>query len=226
MAWLFPILLQILLSVTPLDAQDEPGDRGIPGEALLERRQDVAAVEIRSPDPATQMRALDTLAQTVGQGDASFRAETEAILSYILLPPRGEESPARGATFPQVRIRAARLAGELDSPGAAQVLLALLTEERDPAVLAAAVTSLSSMRHTDPHALAATFGRLLNRENSSGRRDSRLAGSLIRAAGRLYREWGADDPLLVRAILDARELPYSRETRQAAEGFVRLVLEG
>ncbi|MFP4329848.1 MAG: HEAT repeat domain-containing protein [Alkalispirochaetaceae bacterium] len=219
--------LLLLLALSPsLVGQDEPGDRGIPGEALRRRQQEVAAVQARSPDPATQLEALRLLGGFIGRGDESFRRENEAILSYILLPPRGEESPARQGSFAQVRIEAARLAGELDSPRAADILLELLKEEEDPAVLSQAVRSLSSTDHLDPGYLASRFGQLLARENVSSRLDSRLATALINGAAELYKAWGADDPLLVRAVLEARELPYSREARQAAVAFVELVLEG
>jgi hypothetical protein len=125
-----------------------------------------------------------------------------------------------------VRIRAARIAGRLDTRGAAQTLMEVLTSDADAAVVAAAAGELARMTYVDSRALAARYGELLMRENVGNRRDSRLATELIRGALVLYNQWRIEDPVLVRAILEARNAPYSRETRQMAGRFVEAVLEG
>ena len=105
------------------------------------------------------------------------------------------------------------------------MLFDLLNRESEPVVLAQAALELSRMRYVEPRRVAERLGQLLRRENAA-RRDSRLATALISAARTLYEEWGVEDPVLVREILSARELDYSREVRQAADGFVEAVLEG
>jgi hypothetical protein len=218
--------LLLLALTTLLHAQDEEPDRGIPGEALRRKRQDVAAVQARSPDPAVQKQALELVESVLTTGDEEFRERNEEILTHILLPPRVTGDLAAGASYPQVRLRAAELAGRLDTRRAAEVLLQVLETDPDPAVLSAAARALPSMRYVNPDELAGRYGELLMRENVSGRYDNRLATALIRGAIDLYRDWGVEDAVLVRAILQAREAPYSRETRQMAGRFVEAVLEG
>lgn len=218
--------LLLLLLPTLLQAQDEEPDRGIPGEALRRKRQDVAAVQAKSADPAVQQRALDLLEELLTGGEKEFQRRNEEILSHLLLPPRVTGDVAAGASYPQVRLRAAELAGRLDTRRAADILLRALDSDPDPAVLSVVARALPSMRYVDPSELAARFGELLMRENVTGRYDDRLASALITGAMELYREWGVEDALLVRAILQAREAPYSRETRQMAGRFVEAVLEG
>ncbi len=218
--------LLLLLLPTLLQAQDEEPDRGIPGEALRRKRQDVAAVQAKSADPAVQQRALDLLEELLTGGEKEFQRRNEEILSHLLLPPRVTGDVAAGASYPQVRLRAAELAGRLDTRRAADILLRALDSDPDPAVLSVVARALPSMRYVDPSELAARFGELLMRENVTGRYDDRLASALITGAIELYREWGVEDALLVRAILQAREAPYSRETRQMAGRFVEAVLEG
>ncbi|MFW6339040.1 MAG: HEAT repeat domain-containing protein [Alkalispirochaetaceae bacterium] len=218
--------LLLLLLPTLLQAQDEEPDRGIPGEALRRKRQDVAAVQAKSSDPAVQQRALDLVEELLTAGEEEFQRRNEEILSHLLLPPRVTGDVAAGASYPQVRLRAAELAGRLDTRRAADILLRALDSDPDPAVLSVVARALPSMRYVDPSELAARFGELLMRENVTGRYDDRLASALITGAIELYREWGVEDALLVRAILQAREAPYSRETRQMAGRFVEAVLEG
>ncbi|MFP4301173.1 MAG: hypothetical protein ACLFPW_05305 [Spirochaetaceae bacterium] len=218
--------LLLLLLPTLLQAQDEEPDRGIPGEALRRKRQDVAAVQAKSADPAVQQRALDLLEELLTGGEKEFQRRNEEILSHLLLPPRVTGDVAAGASYPQVRLRAAELAERLDTRRAADILLRALDSDPDPAVLSVVARALPSMRYVDPSELAARFGELLMRENVTGRYDDRLASALITGAIELYREWGVEDALLVRAILQAREAPYSRETRQMAGRFVEAVLEG
>ncbi|MFW6249795.1 MAG: HEAT repeat domain-containing protein [Alkalispirochaetaceae bacterium] len=218
--------LLLLLLPTLLQAQDEEPDRGIPGEALRRKRQDVAAVQAKSSDPAVQQRALDLVEELLTAREDEFQRRNEEILSHLLLPPRVTGDVAAAATYPQVRLRAAELAGRIDTKGAADTLLQALDSDPDPAVLSAVARALPSMRYVDPSELAARFGELLMRENVTGRYDDRLASALITGAIELYREWGVEDALLVRAILQAREAPYSRETRQMAGRFVEAVLEG
>lgn len=221
-----PLAILFIATALLLPAQDEEPDRGIPGEALRRNRQDVAAVQARSPNPALQRQALDLVESVLTTGDKEFEERNEEILAHILIPPRVTGDLAAGASYPQVRLRAAELAGRLDTRRSAQMLLEVLKSDPDPAVLATAARELPSMRYVDPTALAALFGELLMRENVGGRQDDRLATALVEGAIRLYREWGVDDALLVRAILRVREAPYSRETRQMALRFVEVVLEG
>jgi hypothetical protein len=215
-----------LLLCAPLFAQDEEPDRRIPGEALRRKRQDVAAVQARSPDPEMQEQALDLMETILVTGDEEFTRRNEEILSHLLVPPRVRGDSAAGASYAHVRIRAARIAGRLDTRGAAQTLMEVLTSDADAAVVAAAAGELSRMTYVDSRALAARYGELLMRENVGNRRDSRLATELIRGALVLYNQWRIEDPVLVRAILEARNAPYSRETRQMAGRFVEAVLEG
>lgn len=193
---------------------------------MRRKRQTVAAVQARSADPEMQLQALELIESVLATGDAEFTRRNEEILSHLLVPPRVQGDLAAGASFPQVRIRAARLAAELDTRNAATTLMEVLTSDGDAAVVAAAARQLSQMTYVDSRELAARFGELLMRENVGNRHDSRLATELIRGALILYQQWRVEDPLLVRAILEARNAPYSRETRQMAGRFVEAVLEG
>lgn len=222
---LFAFLLALHLPGTTF-AQGEEPDRTIPGEALRRKRQDVAAVQARSPDLSMQQQALDLIESVLATGDEEFARRNEEILAHLLLPPRVRGDVAAGATYPQVRIRAAQIAGRLDTRAAADTLMEVLTGDNDPAVVAAAARELSEMTYVDSRELARRYGELLMRENVGRRKDSRLATELIRGALVLYRQWRIEDPLLVRAILEARNAPYSRETRQMAGRFVEAVLEG
>jgi hypothetical protein len=220
------LALLFLASGTAISAQDEEPDRGIPGEALRRKRQDVAAAQAQSSDPAVQQDALDLVESVLTTGDQAFIQRNEQILTQLLIPPRVTGDISAGASYPQVRLRAAELAGRMDTQRAAEALLEVLSNDRDPTVLAAAARALPKMRFIDPRVLAARFGQLLTRENLGGRYDNRLATALIQGATELYRDWGVEDSLLVRAILQAREAPYSRETRKMADLFVEAVLEG
>lgn len=220
------ILLLSLLFPCPLFSQDEEPDRGIPGEALRHKRQNVASVQARSGDPEMQLQALELVESVLAAGDEEFMRRNEEILSRLLLPPRVQGDLAAGASFPHVRIRAARLAGALDTRNAAATLMEVMASDEDAAVVAAAARELSQMTYVDSRELAARYGELLMRENVGSRHDSRLATELIRGALLLYRQWRIEDPVLVRAILTARDGPYSRETRQMAGRFVEAVLEG
>ena len=101
------ILLIPLLLVHSLFSQDEEPDRGIPGEALRRKRQTVAAVQARSADPEMQLQALELIESVLATGDTEFTRRNEEILSRLLVPPRVQGDLAAGASFPQVRIRAA-----------------------------------------------------------------------------------------------------------------------
>lgn len=221
------LLLLCCATLLPLFAQEgeNSADSGIPGEAERRNRQAVAAAQAQLPNPENQMQALELLESMLQSGDAAFVARNEEIVTSLLLPPRVADSPGFRRSFPQIRIRAAELAARLDTRRSAETLTTLLSDDPDPAVQAAAARLLPGMESADPAAVAAALGKVLRAENAGNRRDNRLVTSIVQGAYTLYRRWGTEDALLIRNILELREGPYSRETRQIAGRFVELLLE-
>lgn len=175
-----------------------------------------------------KMRALAGLEHLWATGDLDPEDPVAVeLLAFLATEPLDEPIRRAGELvndFPLVRIKALELLGALGGASSVRVIRSVvLREERDRAVLAAAVGSLARASIAFDDEVAGRLGALLERMNA-GDPDNRLALAIVEAVYASHlRLWGSVPVDLYRSLFDVVRGPYASPVRARAMEVIELM---
>lgn len=219
------LVLVMVLAVLPLAAQDS--EQTIE-ELYLQSaiKVQIIKAEAESPDRDMKLIAIQDIQGMVEDGTAADNPEIIAVLGQLA----GEgvtyvvrEQGHVQNDFPDVRMQAARVLGELGTEEAAQELNTILLTDPEPMVMSEAILAISNIDVEDKQARNRSMAAAIYRQTAVNK-DNNFAYTFLESVENVARrEGGISDPMIfeeVAKIADARQ-GYNRVVRERAFQLLR-----
>ena len=219
------LVLVLVLAVLPLAAQES--EQTIE-ELYLQSaiKTQIIKAEAESPDRDMKLVAIADIRNMVEDGSAGDNPEIVAVLGS--LAGEGVTNVVREQghvqnDFPDVRMQAARLLGEMGSEEAARELNTILLTDPEPMVMSEAILAISKIEVEDTQARNRSMAAAIYRQTAVNK-DNNFAYTFLESVENVARrEGGISDPMIfeeVAKIADARQ-GYNRAVRERAFQLLR-----
>ena len=219
------LVLVLVLAVLPLAAQES--EQTIE-ELYLQSaiKTQIIKAEAESPDRDMKLIAIQDIQDMVEDGTAADNPEIIAVLGR--LAGEGVTNVVREQghvqnDFPDVRMQAARVLGELGTEEAAQELNTILLTDPEPMVMSEAILAISNIEVEDKQSRNRSMAAAIYRQTAVNK-DNNFAYTFLESVENVARrEGGISDPMIfeeVAKIADARQ-GYNRVVRERAFQLLR-----
>jgi len=179
-----------------------------------------------SPSLSDKEESLSRIEELVRTGEIDRRdRDFIEVLAFLALEPSRTIIRGQGATasYPEVRMRATRLLGQIGGPDATEALYTVLDTEKDGLVIAAAVYALGELNVPPDRTLTESLTRLIE-EQDPLTPDARLALAIIDTVEKIDRNsTGITDPDLYRALITLAQDNYPLGVQKKAYKLLNML---
>jgi|GEM_PF-2339965 len=179
-----------------------------------------------SPSLSDKEESISRIEELVRMGKIDRRdRDFIEVLAFLALEPSRIIVRGQGgaAGYPEVRMRATRLLGQIGGPDATETLYAVLDTERDGLVISAAVDALGELNVPPDRKLTETLTRLIEGQDPL-RPDARLALAIIDTVEKIDRKsTGITDPDLYRALIALAQDNYPLAVQKKAYKLLNML---
>lgn len=222
---LISLVLVLILAVLPLAAQES--EQTIE-ELYLQSaiKTQIIRAEAESPDRDMKMIAISDIRRMVEDGSAADNPEIIEVLGELAGEGVTHVVREQGHVqndFPDVRMQAARLLGELGTEEAAEELSTILLTDPEPMVMSEAILAISKIEVEDKQSRNRSMAAAIYRQTAINK-DNNFAFTFLESIENVaQREGGISDPMIfeeIAKIADATQ-GYNKRVRDRAFQLLR-----
>jgi len=161
------LYLGVLLAVLPAMAMVQSQELTVEQSYLQESvEMMIIREQSRSTNRDNKLVALDYIGNAISRGNTSD--EIHAQLEYLSLEGILNKTTENGRVinnFPDIRLKAMPLLGQLGTPGARDILLKVVSSDNENYVISAAIRALGTIGNNDNNQVSSVISWTVNRYN-------------------------------------------------------------